>query len=146
MDSDIFYGAIVIFFKRVSGEILYLVVENSKSGNITFVSGAQEGNESLLETAKREVEEELGIGSGLYTLAETDVWHNFIFDEHKKDRAGAKGSYQAFVGGLTGMENITPTKELKRIWWKTESEVLSLLSFPDLAEVFKNVLAKELVK
>lgn len=137
MAQEIYYGAIVIFYKKEGDETRYLVVENAKSGNITFLSGAQEGGESLLETAQREVNEELGLDASAYSLHPTEIYQNFIFDENKKERAGAKGSYRVFTGDLSHLDEIKPTKELKQVWWKTANEILAALTFPDLKEIFQ---------
>ncbi|MDH4330002.1 MAG: NUDIX domain-containing protein [Candidatus Moranbacteria bacterium] len=140
--SDLFEGAITIFYRDNGGENEFLVVENSSSGNITFVGGAKEGfDESLVEVARRENEEELGIDPDEYELVETDVFHKFVFSPHKKNRVGNEGRYQVFVSDLSDADfEITPTDELKNVWWMSEEEVFDNLTFDDLKDVFERVL------
>jgi 8-oxo-dGTP pyrophosphatase MutT (NUDIX family) len=140
MNQDTYYGVIVIFYKNTSEGAHYLTVKNAQTGNVTFLSGAQEGDEPLHETARREIREELAIEPDTYSLTPTEVYQNFVFDENKKERAGARGSYQVFVADAATLGEIRPTKELKEIWWKNEAETLAALTFEDLKEVFRHVL------
>lgn len=137
-----FEGAITIFYRDNAGELEFLVVENSQSGNIAFVGGAKEEfDESLADTARRENEEELGIDVESYDLDETDIFHEFVFSPHKKDRVGSEGRYQVFLADLSDANfEITPTDELKNVWWMSEDEVFENLTFDDLKEVFERVL------
>ena len=143
-EEKVYKGAITLFYKRVGNETRYLVVENAKTGNVTFVSGAEEDRDvSLIATATREIKEELGIEAREYALTPTTVWHNFIFDEKKKERAGHKGSYQVFVADLTNFAgNIAHTAELKQIKWMPAQEVLEALAFPDLKQIFVTASSK----
>ncbi len=137
--KKVFEGAITLFYMDTDRGRQYLVVENAKTGNLTFVSGAKEDEDSSLkDVALRENREELGIGSTNYELIPTDVRHEFIFGEKKKERAGHRGSYHVFVADMTNADvtNIAHTDELKSVKWMTEKEVLDILTFPDLKEVF----------
>ncbi|MFC1623303.1 NUDIX domain-containing protein [Patescibacteria group bacterium] len=140
--EKIFHGAIVVFYKNMDGKNYYLVAENSKTGNISFVSGAKENmDQSLEESAQREVEEELGLDASKYKLTEIDVKHDFVFGPKKKERAGYRGSYQIFVSDLSDADfEVSHTKELKGLKWMTEEEVLDTLTFVDVKEVFVRAL------
>jgi len=137
-------GAITVFYKKTNQEPLFLVVENTKTENISFVSGAKEdSDENLIESAQRENEEELGLDPEEYELEEVEVKHKFTFNEKKKERAGKQGSYQVFVSDLTDADfEIGHTEELKSTKWMTKKEVLDSLSFPDLKEVFLETIKK----
>ena len=126
--EKVFEGAITIFYKDSgNGGRLYLVVENAKTGNLTFVSGAKEDADlSLKDTALRENREELGIESEDYELVPTEVRHEFVFGENKRERAGRGGSYRVFVADVADVDSsrISHTDELKGIRWMTEVEAL----------------------
>ena len=79
-EEKTYYGVIVLFYKGRGEGRGFLVVENSKTGNVTFVSGTQEAEDrDLLATAQREIKEELGLDSNSYQLEPTDVYHNFVY-------------------------------------------------------------------
>jgi 8-oxo-dGTP pyrophosphatase MutT (NUDIX family) len=139
--EKVYRGAIAIFYKKIEGEPRFLVVQNTETGNISFVSGAEEDVDSgsLKASAQREIEEELGLKSVEYKLIPTETRHEFIFGEKKKERAGHKGSYHVFLSDLSGLnEEVGHTGELKSVKWMTEEEVLNTLTFDDLKEVFKD--------
>lgn len=140
--EKVYQGAITVFYKIKNDEILFLIAKNTKTGNISFVSGAKEDFEqNLMQTAQRENLEELGLNSDQYKLQEIDVKHEFIFGENKKERAGHKGSYQVFISDLTEYSSeISHTKELSEIEWLTETEVLNQLTFSDVKEVFTKTI------
>jgi len=140
--EKIYHGAITIFYKNTNEGLLFLVAENTETGNIFFVSGAQEDEDQTLEvSAQRENIEELGLQPNQYELKQTDVKHEFVFGPKKKERSGHKGSYQVFVSDLTNADfKVSRTKELKSLKWMTEKEVLHNLTFPDVKEVFQKTL------
>ncbi len=140
--EKIFRGALTIIYKNIDGEKLFLVVENSKTGNITFVGGAEEkSDKGILETtAWREIKEELNINPDKYILNYTPVTHDFVFGSKKVSRAGCKGCYQVFTADISNIPEINHTTELKGLKWMTANEVLSTLTFEDLKEVFKNII------
>jgi 8-oxo-dGTP pyrophosphatase MutT (NUDIX family) len=135
--EKLYLGGIAILYRKNNTQIEYLVVENAKTGNITFVAGAKEDQDKdELETIERELKEELGLEKNI-ELHPTSVRHEFIFGEQKKDRAGCSGSYQVFLADVTNLtEGIYHTKELKNIKWMSKDEVLKSLTFEGLKEVF----------
>lgn len=140
-DEKVFRGAITLFYKHEQDGNRYLVVENSKTKNVTLVSGAEEEKDQSLEkTAQREITEELGLNVDDYQLVPTEVVHNFVFSSKKSDRAGHKGEYQVFIADVSGVDIFGHTKELKGLAWMTEEEALKALSFPDLKEVFERAV------
>jgi len=139
--EKVYRGAITIFYKRIDGELVFLVAENSKTGNITLISGAEEDiDESLESCAQREIEEELGLLPNQYQLKSTNVKHEFVFGSKKPERTGSKGSYQVFLADALKINEVGHTEELKGIKWMTEKEAIDSLSFPDLKEVFKTAI------
>ena len=137
--EKIYHGAITMFYKKTNKGLLFLVAENTETGNISFVSGAQEDEDQTLEiSAQRENIEELGLQPDQYELKQIDVKHEFVFGPKKKERAGHEGSYQVFVSDLTNADfKVSHTNELKSVKWMTKEEVLHSLTFPDVKEVFQ---------
>jgi len=139
--EKIYRGAIALFCKKTDQEPLFLVVENTKTGNVSFVGGAKEDfDQSLEECAQREIEEELGLEPGQYKLKSTGVKQEFVFGPQKVDRAGCKGEYHIFLAKMSAEDEIGHTGELKSAKWMTKEEVLQSLSFPDLKEIFEKVI------
>lgn len=137
--EKIYYGSIVIFHKMIDGERRFLVAENAKTGNVSFVSGAQEDSDaSLEETAKREIQEELGnIDLVKVSLIATSVEQHFVFGPNKKERAGHKGVYKVFLADLSEFyEEVGHTEELKGVVWMSDNDVLEKITFSDVKEVF----------
>lgn len=141
-NKKIYYWAITVFYKKLDKELLFLIAQNSQTGNISFVSGAQEDeDQTLIKTAQRENIEELGLYPEKYKLKQINVKHDFVFGPKKKERAGHKGQYQVFVSDLSNLnQEITHTKELKSIKWLNKKEVILSLTFPDLKELFKKTV------
>lgn len=140
--EKVYYGAITVFYKKENGEVLYLIVKNTKTGNVSFVSGAKEGFEDdLKQTAQRENLEELGINSDDYKLQEIDVKQEFVFGPNKPERAGCKSRYQVFIADLSNYDSeISYTEELEWIKWLPKKEAFEQLTFPDIKEVFEKTI------
>jgi isopentenyldiphosphate isomerase len=144
MENKIIRGAIIIPYANTD-ERIFLVVTNTKTNNISFISGAEEEEDtgSLERTAQREMEEELGIPKGTLQLTATGINHEFVFNAKKADRAGKKAEYQIFLADATEIKNqIQHTEELRDIRWMTEEEVLDSLTFPELKVLFKEALLR----
>ncbi|MFA4818745.1 MAG: NUDIX domain-containing protein [Patescibacteria group bacterium] len=138
--KKIYEGAVVIFYQIKNGQPLFLVVQNTKTGNTAFVAGAKEDyDNSLLATAQREIKEELGFDKNQYQLISTEIKYEFIFGPQKKERAGATGHYQVFLGKFYNPLEISYTPELKTVKWLTSDQTLEVLTFQDLKEVFGKV-------
>ncbi len=105
-ESDkIYKGGIAILYRRSEKGTEFLVVENVGTGNVSFVSGAQEESDvSETDAILRELHEELHIPESLgeIRLSPTGVRHNFVFNAKKKERAGHHGSYEVFLVGCLG--------------------------------------------
>lgn len=131
-------GGIAILYRQGASGREFLVVENAKTGNISFVSGSQEDSDTSTEEGmRRELEEELGVSRAAIALQPTGVRHEFVFGPNKPERAGHPGSYQVFLADVTQMsDSIAHTKELRNIRWLRKEEVAETLSFPDLRDVF----------
>ena len=135
-------GAIIIFYKILGEEAKFLIVENKQTGNWTFVGGACENDETEMQTAQREIKEEIGLIPEQYNLVETDLHHDFVFNERKKDRAGEQGSYQVFLADLTDYfgEVKAEKKVISKVEWLIEEQIQKKLTFPEHKEIFQKVI------
>ena len=140
--DKVYKGAIALFYKTQDNQKLYLVVENAETGNVTLVSGAfEEGDQTLEDTARREIKEELGIIDG-YTLVPLNVHHQFVFGSKKKERAGHKGDYQVFGIDASHLYTATHTSELKNVKWMNKDTAATSFTFSDLKEVFEKAVTE----
>lgn len=136
----IYKGVVVIFHKTNGAEPQFLVVENAKTGNVSFVSGAKEDIDTSLEaTAEREIQEELGLIKDQYALTSTPISYEFVFGPQKPERTGAQAEYHVFLASLIDDNTVPYTQELTSAKWMTASETISALSFPDLRTVFEKI-------
>ncbi len=144
--EQVFLGSIGILYRRISGGLEFLIVENSGTKNISFVSGAKEENDATEEdTLRREIKEELGLDGGGLEFQATTTRHEFVFGPQKKERAGQQGSYGVFLVDATRVDGpISHTQELRKIQWLDRGQVMNSLSFQDLKEVFEKA-TKDLV-
>jgi|GEM_PF-1919415 len=141
-NEKIFLGGIAILYRKNLNDIEFLVVENSKTKNISFVSGAKEDcDDSEIDSIIREIKEELGFDIERVRLKQAETEHDFIFGPKKEDRAGCRGLYQVFLADVSDVSNsIAHTEELRNIKWLKRDEVLDMLSFPDLKIVFSKAI------
>lgn len=136
-----YLGAIILFYKKTADELLFLVIKNAKTGNITFIGGAKEEDDrSLEQCAQREIEEELGLKPNEYELNPTGAKHEFVFGPNKPERAGHKGSYVIFSADASALGEIRSTDELMEVRWLSEKEASESLSFTDLKKAFQDAV------
>ena len=132
------YGAIVVAYK--TNPIRILLVENKKTGNITPISGATENNETQIETAIRELKEEVGWIISPQQLRGTSLNHEFIYGSNKAERVGDKGSNKIFLLNADNLPEPKETNDTKFPRWLDYPDVISNISFPDLQEIIKQAL------
>lgn len=96
------------------------ILVSTHQGNFSFPKGKRNKNESDIETAWREFEEETGI-----TKEHVELVDDFYLDE-----TSAKGfpSVRYFVGKLVGQVNNFKfdTKELANVGWYSISDVMKI--------------------
>ena len=127
-------GAVVIL-KNKNNE--YLLIKNTKSGNISFPGGKTEDGEEVINSAIREVNEEVGLLPKDFSIRPSGIVYRFIFNNNKPDRTGMTAKYAVFVGDVSEKASPFPTSDAKEIFWLSYGEVLKKLSFNDLVRVFK---------
>ena len=149
-NQDTIHWAIVIFYKKEWDIDKYLVVQNKETGNISFVSWAKKiQDNNLMETAQREIKEELNINPERYNLIPTTVTQEFVFWPKKKERAWKKAIYHVFWANWSQLWLIVTTKELTSAVWMTKQDVLNTLTFDDVKDIFekatKEISIRELI-
>jgi bis(5'-nucleosidyl)-tetraphosphatase len=138
-------GALVIIFRIKGEKSEFLIIENKETGNITFVGGACENDESTKQAAEREMKEELGLNSDQYDLVEIEFKYEFVFDDKKKERVGQEAEYQVYLNDLTDFfGEIIKTDDVKSFEWVSEEEVMKKLTFEEHKSIFTKAIVGQL--
>ncbi len=137
----IYFGTIVIIY-ITNPELKVLIVENTKTGNISFVGGASQGKETLKETAIREIKEEISVDVQVKDLVKTEFVHEFKYGPSKPERYGSKGQNTVFLLELKNAEDPKITSEIKNFEWVKPYEALDRIRFEDLKEIIQKVFLK----
>ena len=132
------FGIILVAYKTNPTRIL--LVENTKSGNISPVSGALEDSENHLDALLREAKEEVNWDIDSSKVKQTNIEYSFIFGSNKPERAGDKGQYKVFLYNADLQAEPQTTKDTKSPVWISKNEVLSKIKFDDLKEVLAKAL------
>lgn len=130
-------GVVGILFTREK-PLLFALVHNQKTGNITFPCGGRENNEdSSKKTLVRELLEETGLREDEYKTRKLPFIHEFIYGPRKKERIGVKAAQHIYLVETSKKELIPLDNDAKFYGWHTKEEVLNLLTFDDSKEIFK---------
>ena len=121
MKEEISCGAVL--YTRVDGKIKYLIIKQ-RGGHYGFPKGHMEGNETELETARREVKEEVGITvsdfiEGFRTSDEYILPH----------KRGTKKRVILFLAEYSDQRIVIQKKELFGASLYSYDEAMKLLSF-----------------
>lgn len=139
MDQKIWQGIILLAYKTNPTRVL--LIENTKSGNISPISGALEDGENHLQAILRESKEEVNWDLDPKNIKETSISYEFIFGSNKPERQGDKGVYRVFFYNADLINKVPETtKDTKNPMWISKSEVLSHIKFEDLKDVLKKAL------
>lgn len=118
-----------LLWKNTGNDIEFLVIEESDTGLSGFAGGAQEEEDpDITSTLEREVTEELGISNKSYSLIDPKINHEFVHEDIKSSRYGKKGIVHIFLLLYNNKEAISPSTEIKEVYWLKEEEVISKLS------------------
>jgi len=122
-------GAIV--FRREGEKIKYLLIKYGW-GHWEFPRGGIEKGESLEETAKREIKEEVGIRD-IQFISGFKEWIKFFFKLNGENIM----KIATFLLAETKTEKITLSREHEDYKWLEYKEALNLLTFKNSKEVLK---------
>jgi ADP-ribose pyrophosphatase YjhB (NUDIX family) len=117
----------------------YLLILNKGTGNITFVSGKCNENETPEHALKREINEEVGLEEGEYRLMDTKISYKFTYNQKKVERANTESENRVYLI-KTLKENLEcKDNSVEILGWFEKEEVLSKLTFNDLKEIFRKI-------
>lgn len=131
MRKDKACGAVV--FKRVDGEINYYVIEQ-QNGVFGFPKGHVEGDETEIETARREIFEETGLtvrfidgfrAEQNYYIPEIDAMKNVV----------------CFLAEADEKTPVAQESEIKKIYLVPIDEARSLINFDNTRKIFEDANA-----
>ncbi len=135
-----FNGVIGIVFRKEDTN-KFALISNNKSGNVTFPAGGkEEGENTSIDTLKRELEEETGLINNEYKIIDTHYVHEFVYNSKKEGRAGNKAIQPVYFVETEKEDLKSKDPEVSFKGWFTKEEVLELLTFNDSKDVFRMVL------
>ena len=132
-------GVIIILYNSIINK--FALVKNIPTMNITFIGGGREPeNNSSLDTAKRELEEESGLKTKEYEIIPTNLVHDFTYNNKKSKRKGQISSSPIFFA-KTKKEEIKPEDfGVEFLGWFSEDEIKERLTFKDMIILFEKVI------
>ena len=131
MAIEITSGAVV--YRKNNGEIEYLLLESQNKGHFWgFPKGHVEGNETLEETAKREIKEEtqlvLPIDTSFHVYTEYDLPN------------GNRKQMTLYTADLTQSEDIqVQAEEIKNCGWFNYADARERLTYDNLKQLLDQV-------
>ena len=131
MAIEITSGAVV--YRKNNGEIEYLLLESQNKGHFWgFPKGHVEGNETLEETAKREIKEEtqlvLPIDTSFHVYTEYDLPN------------GNRKQMTLYTADLTQSEDIhLQAEEIKNCGWFNYADARERLTYDNLKQLLDEV-------
>ena len=131
MAIEITSGAVV--YRKNNGEIEYLLLESQNKGHFWgFPKGHVEGNETLEETAKREIKEEtqlvLPIDTSFHVYTEYDLPN------------GNRKQMTLYTADLTQSEDIhLQAEEIKNCGWFNYADARERLTYDNLKQILDQV-------
>ena len=131
MAIEITSGAVV--YRKNNGEIEYLLLESKNKGHFWgFPKGHVEGNETLEETAKREIKEEtqlvLPIDTSFHVYTEYDLPN------------GNRKQMTLYTADLTQSEDIhLQAEEIKNCGWFNYADARERLTYDNLKQLLDQV-------
>lgn len=131
MAIEITSGAVV--YRKNNGEIEYLLLESQNKGHFWgFPKGHVEGNETLEETAKREIKEEtqlvLPIDTSFHVYTEYDLPN------------GNRKQMTLYTADLTQSEDIhLQAEEIKNCGWFNYTDARERLTYDNLKQLLDQV-------
>ncbi|HIX34955.1 MAG TPA: NUDIX domain-containing protein [Candidatus Limosilactobacillus merdigallinarum] len=133
MAIEVTSGAVV--YRRQHGEIQYLLLQSTNKGNFWgFPKGHVEGNETLLETSKREIREE--------TQLEPPIDTSFhVYTEYDLPNGNRK-QMTLYTACLDDQEDLQlQAEEIKNAGWFNYEDARQQLTYDNLKQLLDQVNA-----
>ena len=130
MKHDQSFGLIPVYKK--GNELQFLLIQHQE-GHWAFPKGHAEGNETPVETAQREFEEETGI-----TDYSVDDKH-FFLENYEVIKNGEKiPKTVTYFPAIAHTQDVTPQeKEIKNFGWFSFAEAMERITFDPSKELLK---------
>ena len=122
-------GAVV--YRRINGELRYLLIKNRRSNHWGFPKGHMEKGETREETAMREVLEETGI--------HINIVEGFCKDSQYKIGSRIEKRVEVFLGSTEDTQTIIQKEEIEDYRWLRYPEALDTLKFENDKEILMSV-------
>lgn len=120
-------GAVV--YTRINKEIKYVIIHDN-NGNYGFPKGHVENNETIQETAIREIKEECGVNIELFDSFKKEIYYTLPNGNNKQ------AIY--FLGRYFDQELIPQKGEIQRIYLLSYKEAHELINFPDVKNILES--------
>lgn len=133
MKKDYAYGVIVFYVEN--GTVFYLILKQ-KQGHWSFPKGHAENGETILETAKRELEEETGISEVELISNEPQIRDEYIINE-KKSKPVQK-FVEFFIGEVESKDIVMQDGEIFDHKWITAEEGVSVFTYDSSKRLLKS--------
>ena len=124
---EISAGAVVFTF--IDNELRYIIIHDNNN-NYGFPKGHQENEESLQETALREIKEEIGVDVEIKGDFKKTIYYSLPNGNTKE------ANY--FLGFFKDQELKPQKKEKKRIELLSYRQALELINFEDVRDILKS--------
>lgn len=136
-------GVFIVTYRKEKGKILYLILKRKLHWKgWEFPKGGAEANETLKQTALRELREETG--QKAIKIKSYPLYGKYKYDKEYEDRKGFIGqTYQLFSAEIKNKKIRFDKKEHSGYKWLDFDKAFSLLSFPD-KKVCLNCVNKKL--
>lgn len=134
LEKQISCGIIPIFINE-NGKKEFLLVE-AHHGGIGFPKGHIEGNETFLETAKRELFEETGL-SCFNIDSENMISEKYTIIRPEKT---IYKTVHYFIGFVSTKEVIIQAEEIRNFYWLSDESAMEKANYNNSKKVFKNAL------
>lgn len=127
-------GIIPIFINKVGTREFLLI--KSHHGKIAFPKGHMDPGETFLETAKRELLEEVGI-SDIEIDENKMVTETYYFDQGD---TCIKKVVHMFPGFVSGKQVTIQDEEVSQYYWLSEKNALEKITFKEQKDSFKKMV------
>jgi len=124
MKNDNAYGGIVIRKRKKTWEVLLI---KDKAGIWTFPKGHKENNETDIETAVREINEETGINRLKHIADLGNVYYSF---NSSKEIISKTVGFYLFITRNTNEPYPAKEEGITQVQWICEKEIYNKLGYP----------------